>query len=69
MNNINFSLGLNFPSLPVPDFHPQETRKLINFNMCGLGNLTCNNSYDELDAEETISWTKGSLGLESWMSG
>ena len=65
MNNINFSLGLNFPSLSVADFHPQETRKLINLNMCGLGDLTCN-SQDELDA---ISWTKGSLGLESWLSG
>lgn len=68
MNNINFSLGLNFPSLPVADFHPQETRKLINLNMCGLGDLT-RNSQDELDAEEAISWTKGSLGLECWLSG
>lgn len=68
MNNINFSLGLNFSSLPVADFHPQETKKLINLNMCGLENLTCN-SQDGLDAEEAVSWTKGSLGLESWLNG
>lgn len=53
VSELCFSLGLNVLSLPVADFRPQETKKLINLDMCVLGNLTCK-SQDELDAEEEI---------------